>query len=320
MSNTKLLSVILLSYNSSGKIWNVYEKLTAVLGEANIPFELIIMDDGSKDDSYPVALQLEKNAVNVKAYQLSKNYTSHYGIFAGLSVCSGACAAAIPDDEQQPYYLLVDSYRLWVKGHKIIIPYREERKDDFFSTIWARSFYAIMNYMSDVALPPLGADTCFIDREIITILNERIHPINTTTITEIIRLGFEPYYLPYTRTTGLGGKSRWTFKKKYKLAQDYFFSSSTFPIKFITFIGLFFSVFSMLIMIVYIYAKLFGNPAFWELEHAPGWISTILLISFFSGLILFSLGIIAEYIWRIYEEVKNRPGYIIKKKRVNEPG
>lgn len=318
MSNTKLLSVILLSYYSSDRITDVYEKLTAMFLAEQIPFELIIIDDGSTDDSYKTGLQLEKKYANVKAYQLSRNYTSHYGIFAGLSICTGGCAVAIPDDEQQPYHLLTDSYRLWQKGYKVIIPFRQERKDSFFAKIWAMSFYKLMNYLSDVPLPPLGADTCFIDREVIDIINDKIHPINTTSLIEIIRLGFEPYYLPYTRTRGLNIKSRWTFKKKFKLAKDYFFSSSTFPIKLITFLGLFFSVFSFLIMLVYIYAKLFGNPAFWELEHAPGWTSTILLISFFSGLTLFSLGIIAEYIWRIYEEVKNRPGYIIKKKSTEE--
>ena len=314
MSNTKLLSVILLSYNSSEQINQVYEKLTATFAGVNIPFEFIIMDDGSKDDSFRIALELEKNNTNENAYQLSKNYTSHYGIFAGFSVCTGACAIAIPDDEQLPYSLLVESYRLWEKGHRIVIPFRQQRKDSFFAKMWAVGFYRIMNWLSDIALPPLGADTCLIDREIIDIVNEKIHPINTTTITEIIRLGFEPLYLPYSRIPGIGTKSRWTFSKKFKLAKDYFFSSSTFPIKFITFLGLFFSVFSVFIMMFYMYAKLFGGPEFWELNNAPGWTSTILLISFFSGLILFSLGIIAEYIWRIYEEVKNRPGYIIKKK------
>lgn len=318
MRSNKKLSVILLSYYSSARIRPVYDELSRTFSEAAIPFELVIMDDGSKDDSYQVALQLERDTTNVQAYQLSKNYTSHYGIFAGLSVCTGGCMMAIPDDEQQPYELLVDCYRLWEKGEQIIIPFREERKDNFFSTLWAVSFYKIMNYLSDVKLPPLGADTFFIDREIIDIVNERIHPINTTSITEVIRLGFQPHYLAYTRPRGIEKKSRWTFKKKYKLAKDYFFSSSTFPIKFITYLGIGFSFFSFVTMLIYIYAKLFGNPNYWDLEQAPGWTSTVLLISFFSGLILFSLGIISEYIWRIYEEVKARPGYIIKQKQTDK--
>src|SRR5690606_24795565 len=116
----------------------------------------------------------------------------------------------------------------------------------------------------------------------------------------------------YERPKGNNTKSRWSFKKKFKLAMDTFFSSSSFPIKFITYSGVFFSIFSFCLIIVYTYIGLFGNNKFWGIK-VPGWTSTIVFISFFSGLILFSLGVIAEYIWRIYEEVKNRPGYIIKK-------
>lgn len=308
-----VLSIILLSYYSSNRINTVFKQIFDLLDSQHILFELIIVDDGSKDDSFAIATTLENRYTNVKAYQLSKNYTSHYSIFAGLSVCQGACAIVITDDEQQPYSVIVDCYRLWEKNNKIIIPYRKSRGDSFFDKIWAISFYKIMNALSDITLPPLGADTFFIDREVINIINERISPINTTSITEVLRLGFDPYYLPYTRSKSLT-QSRWTFKKKWRLANDFFFSSSTFPIKFITFLGLFFSSFAGLITLVYIYAKLFGNQNFWKLNVIPGWTSIIIFITFFSGLILFSLGIIASYIWRIYEEVKNRPGYLIKNK------
>ena len=308
-----VLSIILLSYYSSNRINSVFKQVFDMLGSQNISFELIIVDDGSKDDSFAIATTLENSYTNVKAYQLSRNYTSHYSIFAGLSVCTGACAVVITDDEQQPSSVIVDCYRLWEKNNKIIIPYRQSRGDSFFDKIWAISFYKIMNALSDIALPPLGADTFFIDREVINIINERISPINTTSITEVLRLGFDPYYLPYTRSKSVT-QSRWTFKKKWRLAKDFFFSSSTFPIKFITFLGLFFSSFAGLVTLVYIYAKLFGNQNFWKQNAVPGWTSIIIFITFFSGLILFSLGIIAEYIWRIYEQVKNRPGYIIKNK------
>lgn len=314
MENNKL-SIILLSYYSGERILKVYEKVKLKLGEENIPFEFIIMDDGSQDISHQIALELENSAENVKAFQLSKNYTSHYSAFAGLSVCEGGCATIIPDDEQQPYDTLVQMYRLWEKGEKVVIPFRETRGDPAVSKMFSQSFYRIMNSLSEISFPKGGADSFFIDREVIDILNNYIHPINTTTITEILRLGYSPYFLPYERPLGDNKKSRWSFKKKVKLAKDFFFSSSTFPIKFITSIGIFFSAMSALVILIYTYAKLWGNEAFWKLSNVPGWTSTIVIISFFSGLTLFSLGIIAEYIWRIYEEVKARPGYIIKKKK-----
>jgi len=310
---SKKLSLILLSYYSEKRIVRVYENVKELLEKSNIPFEFIIIDDGSNDDSYKVALELEKNNSNVRAYQLSKNYTSHYSIFAGLSLAEGDCALPIVDDEQQPYDTIVDMYNIWLKGEKIIIPHRITRDDSWKSSLFSEAYYKIMNALTEVQFPKGGADLFFIDREIIDILNKRIHPRNTSTVAEILRLGFNPYYYGYQRPLGLNEKSRWTLKKKLRLAKDTFFSSSSFPIKFIFNLGLWVSLISFLLIVFYIYIKIFGSPFFGDIQP-KGWTSIILFISFFGGLILFSLGIIAEYIWRIFEEVKDRPGYIIKEK------
>lgn len=308
-----MLSIILLSYYSGERISVVYRKLADILGNENIPFELIIIDDGSRDNSFEIACKLEAEYNNVFAFQLSRNYTSHYAIFAGLSVCKGDCAVPIPDDEQQPYNMIIELYRLWQSGQKIIIPYRKSRNDGYLNNFFARFYYKTINQFSEIKFPEGGADTFFIDREVIDVLNQKIHPINTSSIIEVLRLGFDPAYYPYERIKGVNTKSRWTFKKKLRLFKDTFFSSSTWPVRLITGLGLFFSFFAICIIILYTYIALFGNPEFWG-ELLPGWTSTVVLLSFFSGLILFSLGIIAEYIWRIYEEVKDRPGYLIKKR------
>ena len=308
----KKLSILLLSYYSREKLITVYDRLHPLLEIQNIQHEFIIMDDGSQDDTFEIAKKLEKTKSNVLAHQLSRNHTSHYSIFAALSVCSGDCAVVIPDDEQQPYDTIVEMYRAWETGKKIIIPHRIDRDDPFVSKIFSNLFYSLMNKLSDITYPKGGADTFFIDREIIDILNEKIHPINTTTITEILRLGFDPVYIPYHRAKSVNEKSRWSFKKKVKLAADTFFSCSSFPIKFIFYAGIFFSISSFGVILFYGYIRLFGNNKFWGI-NVEGWTSLVFFISFFSGLILFGLGVIAEYIWRIYEEVKNRPGYIIKK-------
>lgn len=315
-----MLSVILLSFNSGNKINVSFEKVKSILDQENIPFEFIIVDDGSEDNSFSVALSLEDKNENVRAYQLSRNYTSHYSIFAGLSVCTGDCAVPIPDDEQQPYDLIVKMYRYWEQGNQVVIPFRESREDGIFIRYTSKLFYKLMNLLSDVKFPVGGADSFLIDRELINILNRSIHPINTTTITEVLRLGFNPVYIPYSRPLGINKhKSRWTFRKKMKLAKDTFFSSSSFPIKFITNLGILTAILSFVVLVFYIYVYLFGNKAFWGVL-VPGWTSIIVFISFFSGIILISLGIIAEYLWRIYEEVKNRPGYIIRNKHLEKRG
>jgi len=308
-----MLSIILLSYYSKGRIAETYRKVSAVMEKEGIAFEFIVVDDGSEDDSYAMALELEKSHPNVRAYQLSRNYTSNYAVFAGMSVCSGECATFIPDDEQLPYTKLVEMYRMWEAGEKVVIPYRTKRDDGIFNNLAARLFYRIINLMSEVKFPAGGADAFLIDREMIDLLNERIHPINTAIVPEVLRLGFSPHFIPYERVKGNNQKSRWTLKKKVRFFKDIFFSGSTWPIRIITWLGLFFAFAAFFIIIFYGYIGLFGNPDFWG-EKLPGWTSTVVIIAFFSGIILFSLGIIAEYIWRIYEEVKGRPGYIIRKK------
>lgn len=314
MEENKLLSIILLSYYSGERILNSYHNIKRLLDAENIPFEFIVMDDGSKDNSYTLALQLESEQSNVRAYQLSRNFTSNYSWFAGLSVARGACVFATVDDEQQPYDTIVQMYRMWEKGAKIVIPSRESREDPWKFRIFSMLYYRIINALSDISYPPGGADLAFLDREIVDILVTRIHPINTAVVPEVFRLGFNPEYLPYKRPLGLNGaKSRWTFRKKIKLAKDVFFSASTFPIRMISWMGIFFSSIAMIAGLFYMYIRLWGNQEFWGIL-IPGWTFLVVLMLLLGGLILFCLGMIAEYIWRIYEEVKGRPGFIIKNK------
>ena len=311
---TGLLSIVLLSYNSAKSIRRCYERLGAVLDEARIPFEFIVMDDGSTDDSYSVACDLEHEKRNVRAYRLSRNCGTPYSIFAGLSLCRGACAMPMVDDEQQPYDTVVAMYRLWQSGHKVVIPCRERRDDSWLSSALSNAFYRVMNALSDVRYPPGGADLFFIDREVLDVINARIHPINTFGILEVLRLGFDPCFLPYHRPLGLnGGKSRWTFRKKLRLAKDNFFSSSTFPLKVISAAGWVAFLGSLAAGAFYVYIALWGNQAFWGVR-VPGWTFIVVLLFALGGVLLLALGVLAEYVWRIYDEVKDRPGYVIMKK------
>ena len=218
-----MLSIILLSYQSENRILKFYEELDSHLIQEGIEYELIIMDDGSNDSSYEIALELEQKNKNVRSFQLSKNYTSHYSIFAGFSKVQGKCAVALPDDFQVPLDTLVAMYESWKDGNKVVIPYRDTRNDPSFSKFFSNLYYSIMNSLSEVKFPKGGADIFLADREIINIFNHYIHPKNTSTIIEVLRLGFDPMYIPYSRPAGSNKKSRWTLRKKIKLALDTFF-------------------------------------------------------------------------------------------------
>jgi len=302
-----MLSIILLSYNSNENLRKVCASITSHMKEAGISFELVIVDDGSFDNSVEIAKDISITNDCVSVYQLSKNYTSHYAIFAGLSVVKGECAVAIPDDFQVPINTIIEMYRVWEKGHKIVIPFREKREDRVVSRALSNLYYYFMNKLSDINFPKGGADIFLADREIINIINNHISRRNTSSIIEVLRLGFDPVFIPFDRQKSINKKSRWTNKKKFKLALDTFISSSSFPIKLISIVGVLSFLLSISLIGFYTFIKLTGQI------NVPGWTLLVIIISFFSGLTLLSLGIIAEYMWRIFEEVKGRPEFIIKK-------
>ena len=275
-----MVSIIFLSYFSGERIIRTYQKLSSLLIANEIPFEFIVVDDGSTDNSFQLACQLASKSANVKAFQLSRNFSAHYSIFAGLSVCKGECAIPIDDDEQHPFEMVIEAYKLWEKGHKVIIPFRNKRNDGFVNNFLANAYYNVINSLSDIKFPRGGSDTFLIDREIIDLINTKIHPINTSSIVEVLRLGFSPYYLPYDRPRGINEKSRWTLKKKIRLFKDTFFSSSTWPIKMIIRMGFIFASVAFGIIVLYSYVFLFGNPDFWG-QKFPGWTSTVVIFSFF---------------------------------------
>ncbi len=307
-----LLSLILLSYQSEERLKDTTLKTVDYLRKENIQFELIIIDDGSKDRSFEIALALENEIDEVRAYQLSKNFTSPYVQFAGLTLAKGNCIQMMPDDMQKPLDVIVKMYRKWQEGAKIVISHHEVRNDGKINDFFSKSYYKLMNRFSDIKYPPGGANGFSADREVVDLINKNISPRNTSPILEALRLGYDPVFISYTRPSA-SHQSRWTLKKKLKLAMDNFFSSSNFPIKFITTIGFLTFFFSLVIIIAIVLAKFFGENKLFGFP-VQGWATIIVLVSFFNGLVLFSLGIVAEYIWRIFEEVKHRPGYIIKKK------
>jgi dolichol-phosphate mannosyltransferase len=303
------LSIILLSYQSEESIKPVFNKVNETMIQEGIDFEFIIVDDGSTDNSYQEAKDLQHKNTNVRAYRLSKNYTSPYSQFAGYSLANGDCVVAITDDLQKPVTVVVQMYRAWANGAKVVISHRSSRADGFFSDLFSRFYYKFMNRFSDVSFPYGGSDSALIDREVYQLINNKVGKNNTTPTIEVLRLGFKPVLIPYNRQPA-AGKSRWTLRKKLKLATDTFFSSSSFPIKAITWLGLSIFIFSIITALTILYLKVFSDSSLFGLP-IPGWATIVVLISVFNGLILLCLGIVAQYIWRIYEDVRGKLPYVI---------
>lgn len=306
-----MLSVILLSYQSEQRLPHTIPAIIEVMEAEQIPFELIVMDDGSRDQSFHIAKAWEQRDQRVRAFRLSRNFTSPYSFFAGLSVCAGDCAVSVPDDLQRPLELIVRMYRKWEAGHKIVVAYRLSRNDGWWNDLFSGLYYRLMNRFSELRFPPGGTDGFLADREVIDLINRRISPIHTSPVTEVLRLGFDPVFVGYDRPA-TEGRSRWTMAKKLRLFTDTFFGASVFPLRAITVLG--FAVFAvcLLLVLLIVWAKLFTDNTLFGLP-VQGWATTLIFITMFNGLILLCLGVVAEYIWRIFEEVKGRPGYIIRK-------
>ncbi|MDA8695986.1 glycosyltransferase [Flavobacteriales bacterium] len=308
-----LLSVIVLAYHSGDKLERVVKELGKCMDAQSIPYEVVFIDDGSTDDTFRNAQDLEVAHKVVRSYRLSRNYTSHYAAFAGLTVAKGDCIALIPDDGQQPYETLVKAYKLWQSGESIVFPYREKREESWLVKFWSLLFYRLLNVGAEVRVPRLGLDTWFIDREVADVINERISPIRTTTVSEILRLGFDPVFLPYTRKTR-EGRSRWSWRKKLRLAADWFFSTSDILIKLIIWGGFAALTLSLIVTMVYIVMYFADLEAGSVLHQNPGWTSLFVMSCLSLGLLLLASAINAQYLLRVYDEVKGRPGFIIKKK------
>lgn len=306
------LSIILLAYQSEKRLEKAVTEIDTSLSAAGIPHEIVIIDDGSTDQSFAKARELAQRMENISAYSLSRNYTSPMAQFAGLEMCTGQCACPMPDDGQRPIAHIIDMYRLWEKGHKIILGYREGRDDGRVNDFFSNGYYSFMNRFSEITFPPGGSDGYLIDREIIDLLNTRISKRNTTPVIELLKLGYSTVFVPYQRPQR-AGKSRWTLRKKINLALNTFFASSIFPLRMITWLGLIIFCFSLLAILLIIAAKLFSDNTLFGFP-IQGWTTLVVLMTMFNGILMLSIGVVSEYLWRIYEEVKQRPPYIIRDK------
>lgn len=311
MHNGKL-SILLLAYQSEKRLEKAVTEIDSSLSAAGIAHEIVIIDDGSTDQSFAKALELAARMENISAYRLSRNYTSPMAQFAGLEMCTGQCACPMPDDGQRPIAHIIDMYRLWEKGHKIILGYREGRDDGRVNDFFSNGYYSFMNRFSEITFPPGGSDGYLVDREIIDILNTRISKRNTTPVIELLKLGYSTIFVPYQRPQR-AGKSRWTLRKKINLALNTFFASSIFPLRMITWLGLIIFCFSLLAILLIIAAKIFSDNTLFGFP-IQGWTTLVVLMTMFNGILMLSIGVVSEYLWRIYEEVKQRPPYIIRDK------
>jgi len=302
----KKLSIIVPVYFNADSLLPLYndinEKVLKKLN--NLDYEIVFVDDGSKDNSYNVLLELAKIDPKIVVLKLSRNFGEHSAILAGLSKCTGDFAVRKAADLQEPSEMILDMIEKYNEGNKIVLAVRADRDEPAMQKAFSSLYAFMMKKLALHNMPKGGFDSFLIDRQVIDLLVE-MKEKNTSLMGQVLWTGFQTATVPYTRLKRTIGKSRWTLSKKIKLVYDSLLGFSNFPIKFITAIGFLTFFASFIMLIVTVCQKLAG------IIDTEGYTTllTIMLMGF--GIIMLCIGVLGEYICRIYDASRNRPPFII---------
>ena len=298
------LSIIIPVYYNADTLELLYadlvEKVLAQIGD----YEIVFVDDGSGDDSWDIMNRIRERDPNVVCVRLSKNHGEHGALLAGLSVCSGDCAVTKQADLQEDSELILQLHEKWKEGHKVVLAIRASRKDSAVKKLFAGMYYAIVRRVVNPDMPKGGCDCYLVDRQVIEIL-KLMDEKNSSLTLQVLWNGFRSEKVYFHRQERAAGISRWTLGKKIKLAMDSLISFTSLPMKFMSLTGIVFFLLAIIGMISVIYEKIrIGTPI-------AGYASLMCVVLLSSGLVLLMLGILGEYIWRILEETRSRPTFII---------
>ena len=298
------ISIIIPVYYNADTLMLLYEDMKAKILDELGDYEIVMVDDGSGDDSWEVMNQIRDMDENVKLVKLSRNFGEHAAILAGLANCSGDCAVTKQADLQEDSELIVRLYDKWKEGNKVVLAVREERDEPAIKKFFANMYYSIVRKVIDNKMPKGGFDCYLLDRQAIEVLL-RLDERNSSLSLQVLWIGFKSDNVYFHRKDREVGESRWTLSKKIKLVVDSMMSFSYFPIRFMSGVGVFMAVLAFLWIIEVVIGYIaIGTPI-------QGWPSLMCLVLFSTGMILLMLGALGEYLWRTLDATRNRPVYIV---------
>lgn len=309
----KKISIVIPMYNEQDVAKECYRRINSVLIDLDrYSSEIIMIDDGSKDKTLDIIEKIAQTDKKLKVISFSRNFGHQAAVTAGLKETTGDAVIIIDADMQDPPELIKDMINLWEEGNEVIYAVRKKRRgESIFKVLSAKMFYKVLYSLSDVEIPKDTGDFRLVDRKVVDVINSL--PEHNKYLRGLFSwVGFKQKPLKYNREERFAGKTKYPFKKMLKLAYDGIISFSNKPLKLIGGIGLLSLLISFIILVYTICSYVFN----WN-NLVPGWASIMVSISFFAGVQLISIWIMSEYISRIYDESRNRPEYIIKKK-INE--
>ncbi len=306
MNSKVVFSVVVPLYNEEEVIQESYKRLKNVMDGLNEPYELVFVNDGSRDKTALLAREICENDSNVKLINFARNFGHQTAITAGMDYASGDAVVVIDADLQDPPEVIPEMIAKWREGYEVVYGQRVKRKGEtWFKKVTAKIFYRTLRKLTEVDIPVDTGDFRLIDRKVCNAL-KKVGERNRYIRGIISWLGFKSAPVEFTREKRFAGTTKYPLKKMLKFASDAIMSFSYKPLKLATYLGFLVSVASFIYLMIMIILKLCG-----AMTTVPGWTSIIVITLFFNGIILLVLGIIGEYIGRIYDEAKGRPLYVV---------
>ncbi len=312
------LSLVIPCYNEEGNVEKFFNEVNKVFRGKVQDYEFVFVNDGSKDNTYHKLKQLYNDyhtESNIQILTFSRNFGKEAAMYAGLSKAEGDLVCIIDADLQQRPEVVLEMLDTLNADEELdcVAAYQQSRKESAVLSAFKSAFYKLINKISDVDFVNGASDFRLMKRVMVDAILQmsEFHRFSKGLFSYV---GFNTKYIPYEVCERESGESKWSYRKLFKYAFEGIFAFSTAPLKFATFIGIFSSVCSILYLIVVVIQKLaFGIDV-------PGYATIVVLLLLIGGLLLFCLGIIGEYLSKMYVQVKNRPIYILKEHlNSNEP-
>ncbi len=301
----KKISIVVPVFNEEDNLREFYKHATNVMQAESYDYNIIFVDDGSRDSSALILAELSKQDEHVEAYLLSRNYGHQMALTCGLDHADGDAVITMDGDMQHPPELLPKLLRLWEAGNDIVQTKRLATEDaGFFKNITSSVYYKLINALSNVEITPGGSDFRLMDRvavDAFKLYRERARFIRGLVNT----LGFKVAVLEFVAPPRFAGHSKFNLRKMLHFALDGITAFSNLPLRWAFYIGLIFGISSILLLGHVFFVKFVTNDA------VPGWATTTVCILFLGGIQLVGIGILGEYIGRIFEEIKHRPLYLV---------
>jgi dolichol-phosphate mannosyltransferase len=299
-------SIVAPIFNERENISELYRRIKEVMDSTDEPWELLLVDDGSSDGSTEMICELAKHDKHIRPIIFARNFGHQIAITAGWDYARGDAVVIIDADLQDPPELILEMAKKWREGNEVVFAVRAEREGESWFKLWTASlFYRLIYRITDVKIPLDTGDFRLMDRKVVDVLKQ-MRERHRFPRGMSAWVGFKQVGVEYKRAARVAGETKYPFRKMFRLALNAITSFSYFPLQVATFFGFASAGIAILAIPPVIYLRITGSQAFF------GQATTLIAVLFLGGVQLISLGILGEYIGRLYDEAKGRPLYIVR--------